>query len=51
MNQPSKETAKLLLQLMRKTSLPIILKKIEGGDSDEGRYRKSDGTRSPLATS
>jgi hypothetical protein len=27
MNQPSKETAKLLLQLIRKTSLPVILEK------------------------
>jgi hypothetical protein len=26
MNQPSKETAKLLLQLIRKTSLPILIK-------------------------
>jgi hypothetical protein len=26
-NQPSKETAKLLLQLIRKTSLPVILEK------------------------
>lgn len=25
MEQPSKETAKLLLQLIRKTSLPVIL--------------------------
>lgn len=25
MSQPSKETAKLLLQLIRKTSLPVIL--------------------------
>jgi hypothetical protein len=27
MNQPSKETAKLLLQLIKKTSLPVILEK------------------------
>lgn len=27
MNQPSSETAKLLLQLIRKTSLPIVLEK------------------------
>jgi hypothetical protein len=27
MNQPSKETAKLLLQLIRITSLPVILEK------------------------
>lgn len=27
MNQPSKETAKLLLQLLKKTTLPILLEK------------------------
>jgi hypothetical protein len=27
MNQPSKETKKLLIQLMKKTSLPVILAK------------------------
>lgn len=27
MNQPSSETIKLLLQLMKKTSLPVILEK------------------------
>jgi hypothetical protein len=27
MNQPTKETKKLLLQLMKKTSLPVILEK------------------------
>jgi hypothetical protein len=27
MNQPSSETAKLLLQLIKKTSLPVILEK------------------------
>lgn len=29
MNQPSKETKMLLLQLMRKTSLPLILKEVK----------------------
>jgi hypothetical protein len=27
MNQPSEKTVKLLLQLMKKTSLPVILEK------------------------
>jgi hypothetical protein len=27
MNQPSSQTAKLLLQLIKKTSLPVILEK------------------------
>jgi hypothetical protein len=27
MNQPSKETKKLLIQLMKKTSLPVIIAK------------------------
>jgi hypothetical protein len=35
MNQPSKETAKLLLQLLRKTSLPIILKNEKEGEKNE----------------